>query len=250
MLRPDDIGTDRSLTTLLDGRVQLMQPDKGYRTAIDAVFLAAFCLAENDDHVLDVGCGNGSAGFCLAARQPHVHVTGLELQSEFSALAEQGVIANGFDCRYRIFNGDLLSAPRDIVDTLYDHVIANPPYMKSSDGNQPKHANQITATVEGGADLNDWLSFLLKRTKPGGTVTVIHRADRLPDIMAWFRDHHASLTVLPILPTDDRPANRVLVRAVKSSKARFQLRSGLVVHDGFGEYSEMARKILLQAHSI
>jgi len=247
---PDDIATDSSLTTLLGGRVQLLQPINGYRTAIDAVFLAAFCLAKNNDHVLDVGCGNGSVGFCLAARQRHVHVTGLEVQSEFSALAEQGVIANSFDRRFRIFNGDLLAPPRDILDTLYDHVIANPPYMKSSDGNQPKYANQITATVEGNASLGDWLSFLLKRTKPGGTVTVIHRADRLPDIMAWFRDHHASLTVLPILPTNNVAANRVLVRAVKSSKARFQLQQGLVVHDGNGDYSEMALKILLQAEAI
>jgi len=243
MPMPDNNGSGAPSTTLLDGRVTVFQPRQGYRTAVDAVLLAAFCPAGDGDTVLDVGAGNGSAGFCLAERIQTARLTGLELQPEFAELAERGIIANGLEQRYRLYCGDLLAPPRDIVDSLYHHVMCNPPYMKAGHGNRPGHENQITATVEGNARLGDWLNFSLKRCKPGGTVTVIHRADRLADIMAWFYGRHTSLTVLPILPGAGLPPKRVLVNARKSSKRPFQLLPGLVLHDGDG-YSTDANKII------
>ena len=53
---------------LLDGRVTLLQPRKGYRVAIDPVLLAAAVPARLGDHVLDLGSGTGAASLCLAAR--------------------------------------------------------------------------------------------------------------------------------------------------------------------------------------
>ena len=70
---------------LLGGRVQLRQPVDGYRAAIDPVFLAASVPAEPHQLILDVGCGQGAAMFCLAARVPHCRVVGLEMQRELGA---------------------------------------------------------------------------------------------------------------------------------------------------------------------
>ncbi len=80
--------------TLIDGRVRLAQPRRGYRAAIDPVLLAAFVPARPGERVLDLGCGAGAAALCLAARVPSLDLHGLELQAGYAALARANAAAN------------------------------------------------------------------------------------------------------------------------------------------------------------
>src|SRR6185436_10902403 len=70
---------------LLGGRLRLLQPAVGYRSAIDPILLAAVVPARNGQRVLDLGCGVGTAMLCLAARVPDVAVAGLEIQGDMAA---------------------------------------------------------------------------------------------------------------------------------------------------------------------
>jgi tRNA1Val (adenine37-N6)-methyltransferase len=79
----------------LCGRLRLLQPEKGYRAATDAVLLAAACPAVAGQSVLDLGCGAGAASLCLAARVPGLRLTGLEVQPEYADLARRNAARNG-----------------------------------------------------------------------------------------------------------------------------------------------------------
>ena len=116
---------------ILNGRVRLFQPKKGYRAAIDPVFLAAGIPACPSDKVLEIGSGTGAASFCLAARVPKVEVLGLELQLELVKLATKSVELNSLNQTVSFLQGDLLSPPERIGAFLFDHVMANPPHLKS-----------------------------------------------------------------------------------------------------------------------
>ena len=74
---------------VLDKRVRLLQPEKGFRTAIDSVMLAAACPARGGTRVLDMGCGVGAAAFCLLDRMPGAFVCGIEIQSQYIELAQK-----------------------------------------------------------------------------------------------------------------------------------------------------------------
>jgi tRNA1(Val) A37 N6-methylase TrmN6 len=93
--------------------------------------------------------------------------------------------------------------------------------------------------------LQAWTRFLLKAVREGGTITLIHRADRLADILALLGDKAGSCQVRPIHPFADEPAKRVLVRAIKTGKAPLKLLPALVLHarDG-GKHTEEAEAIL------
>ena len=83
--------------------------------------------------------------------------------------------------------------------------------------------------------LSAWTGFLTKAVREGGSITLIHRADRLADILSLLADKAGSFQVRPIHPFADEPAKRVLVRAIKTGKAPLKLLPPMVLHDRGGE---------------
>ncbi len=228
---------------ILDGRVILHQPAEGYRAAVDPVLLAAAVRPKGDgrdERALDLGCGVGAAMLCLAARVGTLHIDGLELQGELARLAEQNIAANGFSDRMRVFEGDLLNPPTAIQAEAYHHVFANPPYMSGDRGNHPPNASKRIAHVESDADLEDWVDAALKFCRPKGSVTFIHRADRLAELLIGLEGRAGEITVFPLWPKDGEIANRVIVRARKGIKSPMQLMNGLTLHQADGSYTEAA----------
>jgi len=82
--------------------------------------------------------------------------------------------------------------------------------------------------------LEAWIGFLCKAVREGGTITLIHRADRLGDILRLLAPKAGSAQVRPVQPFADQPAKRVLVRAVKTGKAPLRLLPPLILHDREG----------------
>ena len=98
--------------------------------------------------------------------------------------------------------------------------------------------------MEGEADLADWVRFCLTMTRPKGTITFIHRADRLEALLAELRARAGEIVVFPLWPGGSRPASRVLVRARKEVGAPTRLAAGLVLHEPDGRFTPAADAIL------
>jgi tRNA1(Val) A37 N6-methylase TrmN6 len=228
---------------LLDGRLRLRQPAAGYRTAIDPVFLAAAVPAMTGCRALDLGCGVGAAALCLLARVPEAHVTGLELQPDFAELARENAALNGFAERLRVHCADM-AKPGDVAPGIFDEVFCNPPHQPAGAASPPPDAAKGLATHEGATELADWADAALRFVRPGGGVTVIHRADRLDELLAALGRGAGGFVVFPLWPKRGRPAKRVLLRAVKGAKAPLRLAPGLVLHRDDGSYTAEAEAVL------
>lgn len=224
--------------TLLGGRVRLLQPRRGYRVAIDPVLLAAAVEARAGERVLDLGCGTGAVSLCLAARLPDVAIVGLELQPEFAELAERSAALSGFGGRIRIVRHDIAAPPPSGLG-LFDHVATNPPFLAAAAADLPPDRGKALATVESSATLARWLEFALAMLKPAGTLTLIHREDRLDEILAPIG--RLDITVKRL-----SDAGRVLIRARRGTAARRES-PALVVHRSGGGYSDAAEAILRHA---
>jgi tRNA1(Val) A37 N6-methylase TrmN6 len=234
---------------LLGGRIRLRQPASGYRVAIDPVFLAASVPAEPHQTILDVGCGSGAAMLCLAARVPHSRVVGLEMQRDLVRLAGDNAILNCVEGRVSAMIGDLLNAPPRLAPGAFDHVMANPPYL------EPGHAaaaspNRAGSTVEGAADLAAWVRFALAMARPKGSVTFIHRADRIDALLAEISGRAGELVVYPLWPGQGKPAVRVLVRARKQIAAPARIAPGLVLHEPDGRLTAAAEGVLREGRGL
>ncbi|MGH7097250.1 MAG: tRNA1(Val) (adenine(37)-N6)-methyltransferase [Stellaceae bacterium] len=229
---------------LLGGRVRLRQPEAGYRVAIDPVFLAAAVPAEPQHLVLDAGCGAGAAMLALAARVPSCRVIGIELQRELVRLAGDNIILNGMENRLSVMLGDLLRPPPRLSFGAFDHVMANPPYNARERALAPSVPNRAAATIEGEADLAAWVRFALAMARAKGTVTFIHRADRIDELLGQIAGRAGEVVIFPLWAGAGKPASRVLVRARKQVAAPARLAPGLVLHEPDGRFTAAAEAVL------
>ena len=230
--------------TLLGGRVRLCQPERGYRVAIDPVLLAAAVAAEAGESVLDIGCGTGAAALCLAARLAGVRVTGIEREREMVRLANDNFVLNGFGGRVSAMVGDLLRPPPRLEPGTFHHVMANPPFLEAARATPSVDPIRAAATVEGEADLAAWVRFALVMARAKGTVTFIHRADRVADLLAQLAGRGGDIVIFPLWPKAGRAARRVIVRARKGSAAPARLMPGLVLHEAGGRFTPAAEAVL------
>ncbi len=235
---------------LLGGQVRLRQPAEGYRAAIDPVFLAASVPAEPHELVLDVGCGAGAAMLCLAARVPHARVVGLEMQRDLVRLAGDNAILNRMEARVSVMIGDLLHAPPRISPGSFDHVMANPPFNAHGRSVPAASRGKTEATIEGEADLAAWVRFSLSMVRAKGSVTFVHRADRIEGLLAEIAGRAGEVVVFPLWPGEGKPASRILVRARKQTDAPARLASGLVLHEADGRLSTAAEAVLREGRGL
>lgn len=213
---------------LLGGRVCLMQPERGYRAGMDAALLAAAVEARSGERLIEAGCGAGAVLMQVAKRRPGVSLTGLEREADAAGLARWNAAMNSAPAE--IVSGDVSAGFRVLELERFDWAVSNPPFFDD--------ANALRAPAEGKraawlADdgLKAWTEFLLAATKDGGRIVVIHRADRLADLLALLGAKAGSFAIRPVQPHADEAAKRVLVQAVRGGKAPLRLLPPLVLHD-------------------
>jgi tRNA1(Val) A37 N6-methylase TrmN6 len=219
--------------SILGGRVRLHQSVSGYRAGVDAALLAAACDAPAGARVLDAGCGAGAVMLAAAARRPHARFEGLERDADAAALAAGNIALNGWESRMSVTLGDVAAPFSRLGFPPFDAVLANPPFFDDPGALRgPAEAKRgAWLTPEG---LAAWTAFLAKCVREGGAITVIHRADRLADLLAGLSPKAGSFQIRPLHPFADAPAKRVLVRAVKTGKAPLRLLPPLILHDRGG----------------
>ncbi|MDE2489187.1 MAG: methyltransferase, partial [Alphaproteobacteria bacterium] len=194
--------------------------------------------------VLDAGCGAGAALLAAAVRRPGARFTGLERDPAAAALARQNAALNGLADRVDVVEGDAAGRFAALKLPVFEAVLANPPFFDDPAALRAPAPERRGAWIaqEG---LGAWCGFLVKAVREGGAITLVHRADRLADILALLAPKAGSFQVRPVHPFADEPAKRVLVRAVKTGKAPLRLLPALVLHarDG-GKHTAEAEAIL------
>lgn len=230
--------------TLLDGTVIIRQPKYGFRAAIDSVLLPAAINAVSGERVLEIGAGCGAASLCLARRLAGIRISGIEIQPHLVRLAGENIRKNGLEGQVDIMLGDVDKPLPPRLQGPFDHVMLNPPYLREANSRSSPNTEKTVANVEGDVPLELWLRSAYGLLRHKGYVTLIHRADRLDDIMFALGRNFGGVTVFPLWPKNGVSAKRVIVRARKGVATPLRLTAGLVLHAENGDFTEMAAAAL------
>ncbi|MBI1205271.1 MAG: methyltransferase [Rhodopseudomonas sp.] len=239
---------------VLGGRLQLRQPKRGHRVGHDAILLAAATAAQAGDVVVDLGAGVGGAGLALAARVAGVAVTLVEIDPSLCALAAFNAGLNRMDGRVRAVvadAGDSASlAAAGLGQASADGVLMNPPFNDPRRQSSSPQASRRLAHVADDGLLPRWLAAANWLLKPGGTVTLIWRAEALDAVLAALTSAFGDVVVMPVLPRPGASAIRVLARAEKSGSGPRRDLPALILNDIENRPSAEAEAVLRAAEPL
>jgi len=238
-----------SVTTddgFLGGELQMLQPKRGYRAGLEAVFLAASVPAVAGEQALEAGCGVGVASLCLTKRVAGARVTGVEIEPTLIELAQLNASRNNLAGAASFTKCDVRGGTdgSQIGQNTHAHTFANPPFFKSDSTRSSDDPLRNRAHIYERADLDAWVRFLVSIVEPAGTVTLIYRAEGLGELLHLLDRRVGNCRIFPLYPRADQPANRVIIQGTKGSRAPATLLRGLVLHGSGDEFTPEAQSVL------
>ena len=189
------------------------------------------------------------AALCVVARNPDVHLTGIEIAARYALLCEENAKRNGLANNIRVINADVKEALRRDLASMpqhgtFSHAFANPPYFEDGKGTPSPNLLKAQAHSFGPDDLDLWVKVLHTMVTLRGTVTIVHRADSLGKLLQVMEDRFGDIRIAPLYAREGTAASRIIVQGVKGSKAPMQLLPGLVLHDQNSQFTPEAEAIL------
>jgi tRNA1(Val) A37 N6-methylase TrmN6 len=231
-------GTDFTIDAFHRGRFHVAQPrGEGHRSGIDAMLLASLVADDRPVSVADLGSGAGAAGLAVASRLEKAEILLVEklpIMADYArrsiALPENAFLAD----RVEVIEADVALTGKarlaaGLKDEVHDHVIMNPPFNHPGDRRTPDSLKaEAHALIDG--LFESWIRTAGAILKPGGQLSLIARPLSIGEILAACGKRFGGLEVTPVHPRPGEDATRILVTAIKGSKARLAFRAPLIVH--------------------
>lgn len=231
--RIDDLQTKNNL--------RLIQNPDWFCFGVDAVLLADFAAKtiKTGAKVLDLCTGNGIVPLLLTEKTAASHITGLEIQECVAEMARRSVLLNNIEEKVYIETGDLKNAIDIFGAESFDNITCNPPYKERHGG--LKNATDVVTVArhEIFCNLEDIISVSAKCLKPYGKLCMIHRPERLADIICLMRKYRLEPKRMRFVhPSPSKTANMILIEGAKYGNPKLFLEPPLYVYDNEGKYTQ------------
>ncbi len=236
-------------------RIDDLQTPSGYKIiqnpewfcfGVDAVLLSDFAAntIKAKTRILDMCTGNGIIPILLAEKTKADRIEGIEIQPSVAEMAQRSAILNNIEEKVKIVQGDLKDAHTIYGKAQFDAVTCNPPY-KESFGGLKNSTDVITiARHEVLCCLEDIIESCEKVLKPSGKLYMVHRPERLADILCLMRKYRIEPKRLRFVhPSCGKTATMILVEGAKHGGAKLRLEPPLYVHNEDGTYTDEINQI-------
>ena len=193
---------------------------------------------------MDLCTGTGIISILLAGKTENTHITAVEIQENVANMAMRSVCLNNLEDRITIINDDLKNIPSHFELGSFDVIVTNPPYKKENSGLTNTSTEKLISRHEIMCNLEDVVMVSNKMLKNSGSFYMVHRPDRLADIIDLLRKYKLEPKVLRFVqPFEDKAPNLLLIKAVKNSKPFLKVESPLIVYNKDNTYTNEILKI-------
>lgn len=217
----------------------IMQDTDMFNFSLDSVLLPNFVtINKSTKNILDIGCGNAPIPLILSTKTD-AHITGVEIQKEVYDLAVESVKINDLEDRITIINADINELYKELKTESFDIITCNPPFFKvKEDSNLNESEYKTIARHEVKLNLEDIMKISRKLLKNNGTLGLVHRPERLIDIIELMRKYNIEPKKIRLVyPKKDKEANILLIEGTKNGKSGIKILHPLYSHDEDGSYT-------------
>jgi len=222
MKRCDDLGINK---------LKLIQDDELFCFGTDSVLLANFAKARHTDTVVDLCTGNGIIPVLMSAKTKAKKFYGVELQKCSYDLCLENIELNGLSDRFEAINADIKDVLQHFRQGSVDVVTCNPPYMTAGAGLQNPDDTLAIARHEIRTDLKAVISAAASILKFGGHLFMVHRADRLCDIISFMREKNIEpKRIIFVQPSPEKEPKLILTEGIYGAKPSLKIEPPIYVN--------------------
>lgn len=220
--------------------LKIIQNKEEFCFGIDSILLSDFAKEiKPDSKVIDMGTGTGIISILLCGKTKLKHILGIDIQSNMCEMARRSVKLNDLEEKIEIINEDIKRLDKTLEQNSFDAIVTNPPYMKLEAGIKNERESKYISRHEVLCNIEDIARVAYKLLKDGASIYMVHRTERLVDIMYYLRKYKLEPKILRFIqPKEDTAANLLLIRATKNGGEFLKTEKPLVVYKDNGEYTD------------
>jgi tRNA1(Val) A37 N6-methylase TrmN6 len=222
----------------------VIQKKDTFRFGVDAVLLANFAKVKKGARILDLCSGTGIIPFILAGKTDASSITGIEIQDEMVEMAKRSVLFNKLEDRIEFIQRDLKDL--EYLKTLpqVEVVTVNPPYKLKNSGIINVDDRNAIARHEIKCTLEDVVIAAKIIMKDNGKIFMIHRPDRLADIIYTMRNYKIEPKLIRMIqPNVKQAPNMVLVEGQNNGGRFLKWEVPIYIYNLDGSYSDEINSI-------
>ena len=220
-----ELGESEKLEDLQLEGLKIIQDKKGFCFGIDSILLSEFAKEiKNGAKVLDLGTGTGIIATLLCGKTQLGEIVGIEKQKDVYEMAKKSIKLNHLEERFKIINEDIINLDKILEKNSFDVIVTNPPYKKKGTGLKNEEEKKTISRHETTATLEDFIKVSKNLLKDNGEFYMVHRADRLVDILSIMRNYKIEPKILHFVCANPNIESKlILVKGIKYAKPSLKI---------------------------
>lgn len=225
--------------------LKIIQNEKGFCFGMDSVLLSDFAKnMKNNSTVLDLGTGTGIIPILLCGKTNLKKVVGIEIQQDVANMAKRSSQLNNLQDRFEVVNTNIIDLKNIYEKQSFDVIVTNPPYKKENTGITNENEAKLISRHEITANLEDFISISKDLLKDKGEFYMVHRPERLVDILSLMRKYKIEPKILKFVsPNKNKEPNLILIKGIKNANSFLKIEKNLYVYNEDGKYTDEILKI-------
>jgi len=223
--------------------IKIIQDSEMFNFSTDSMQLAYFVsCSPKTSKIIDLGCGNAPIPLFLTMKTK-AHIIGVDIQKEICDMAIRSVKLNHFEDQIEIINADIKDIYKKVGTNCFDIVTCNPPYFKYLETSNINKNDYLTiARHEVKITLEDIISESKKLLTEKGSLYLVHRVDRFPEIINLLSKYKFEAKrirfMYPKVNSDE--ALLVLIDAKNNANPGLKILPPFYMYNENGEYTKEA----------